>query len=401
MLENIHQARDSAHLEKNDAYFMQKAIGLAQKGIGYVNPNPLVGAVVTWTDDEQNTLIIGQGYHQYYGGPHAEVYAIDEAVAYQKNHPELSISLDTASIYVTLEPCSHTGLTPPCAKKIIPHKFARCIIASLDPNPQVAGRGLALLEAAGIAVTLGVCQQEAMQLNRVFFHYITQHKAYLFLKTAITLDGKIATHNGDSKWISNDLAREKVQWLRHRYSAIMVGIQTVIKDDPALLNRQASYTHPVRIVLDSALRIPLDARVLQQKSAEKTRTIIITSQKMADSDQHHKLSDLGAEFIFLAGNRFLWHDMLTALAAHKIDSVLLEGGASLISQAFEQDAVQEGMIFIAPKIVGDGDAIAFISGRKAHSIDDSLNLKNVKYQNYNDNICLEFYQGEDAICLQD
>lgn len=243
-----------------DQKYMNLALKLALKGEGHVNPNPLVGAVVV-----KNDKIIGEGYHKFFGGPHAEVYALNQAGENAKD----------ATIYVTLEPCSHQGKTPPCAEKIKKMGIKKCVIATLDPNPLVSGRGKKILEDAGIEVVVGILEEEAKNLNKVFMKYIQSKKPYLFLKCAITLDGKIATNSKDSKWITNELAREKVQRLRNKYAGIMVGINTLLNDNPRLTARVENGNDPYRIVIDPHLKTPLNCNFVNMKDE---KSIIVTSK---------------------------------------------------------------------------------------------------------------------------
>ena len=224
-----------------DEYYMKEAIELAKKGIGKVNPNPLVGAVIV-----KNNEIIGSGYHQAYGEAHAEVNAIIDAES-------KGISVEGATIYVTLEPCSHYGKTPPCALKIVDKKFKRVVVGSNDPNPLVSGRGLEMIRNAGIEVVTAVLEAECTEINKVFYKYITTKTPYIFLKVAITLDGKIATSVGDSKWISNEESREKVQYYRNKFMGIMIGANTLSNDNPSLTARMSEGRDPYRIIIDPDL----------------------------------------------------------------------------------------------------------------------------------------------------
>ncbi len=353
-----------------DKDYMKIALELALKGSGNVNPNPMVGAVVV-KDDK----IIGRGYHKFYGGPHAEVYALDEACDKAQD----------ATIYVTLEPCSHYGKTPPCAKKIIEMGITKCVIASLDPNPLVAGRGIKMMEEAGIEVVTGVLEEEANNINKVFIKYITTKVPYLFLKCAIRLDGKIATKNGSSKWITNGLARKRVQELRHNLMGIIVGINTLIADDPSLTARIEDGIDPFRFVVDPYLKTPLTSKFA--KNLDKKSTII-TSVKNKEKSTSYTEKDIN--FIYLEGYDFKMIDILKEIGKMKIDSVLLEGGSYLISKAFSEDIIDGGEIFIAPKILGDSNAIPFISGFNIENIDDGIKLNNTKFNIYGDNISIEF-----------
>ncbi|MEI6857595.1 bifunctional diaminohydroxyphosphoribosylaminopyrimidine deaminase/5-amino-6-(5-phosphoribosylamino)uracil reductase RibD [Psychrilyobacter sp.] len=357
-----------------DENYMELALELAALGEGDVNPNPMVGAVVVKVGE-----IIGKGYHKKYGGPHAEVFALDEA----------GKESEGATIYVTLEPCSHYGKTPPCAEKIIKMGIKRCVIATLDPNPLVAGKGAKLLENAGIEVKINVLKDAALKQNIVFFKYIEGKIPYLFLKCAITLDGKIATENGDSKWISNEISRARVQGLRHKYMGIMVGIKTLLGDNPRLNARIEGGNNPHRIVVDPGLKTPENYNFIQNNSDNKS--IIITSKENIQSGKHLKYEKkYKVKFIFLDGNRFLMVDILKEIGKLGIDSILLEGGNSMISMAFKEKALDGGEIFIAPKITGDNNAIPFVSGFKIGTMKESIELKDTKFNIYGDNIAIEF-----------
>lgn len=353
--------------------YMDLALELAEKGKGYVNPNPMVGAVVV-KDGE----IVGKGWHKFYGGPHAEVYALEEA----------GEKAEGATIYVTLEPCSHFGKTPPCAEKIKKMKIKKCVIACLDPNPIVAGRGKKILEEAGIEVVVGVREKEAKELNKVFMKYITEKNPYLFLKCAITLDGKIATNERDSKWITNEKAREKVQLLRHEYMGIMVGINTLINDNPRLTARIENGVNPFRIVVDPHLRTPLESNFVNM--ADDSKSIIITSKENEKNDKIKELKNKNVKIIYMEGFNFSVDEILKKIGELKIDSVLLEGGSYLISKAFKENRIDGGEIFIAPKILGGG--LPFIDGFDFKEIKDCFHLQNVKFNVYDDNISVEFHK---------
>lgn len=356
-----------------DEKYMDLALELAEKGKGYVNPNPMVGAVVV-KDGE----IVGKGWHKFYGGPHAEVYALDEA----------GEKAEGATIYVTLEPCLHFGKTPPCAEKIKKMKIKKCVIACLDPNPIVAGRGKKILEEAGIEVVVGVREKEAKELNKVFMKYITEKNPYLFLKCAITLDGKIATNERDSKWITNEKSREKVQFLRHEYMGIMIGINTLINDNPRLTARIENGINPFRIVVDPHLRTPLESNFVNM--ADDNKSIIITSKENEKNDKIKELENKNVKIIYMEGFDFSVHEILKKIGELKIDSVLLEGGSYLISKAFKENRIDGGEIFIAPKILGGG--LPFIDGFDFKEIKDCFHLQNVKFNVYDDNISVEFHK---------
>lgn len=357
-----------------DEKYMDLALELAEKGRGYVNPNPMVGAVVV-----KNGEIVGKGWHKYFGGPHAEVYALDEA----------GEKAEGATIYVTLEPCSHFGKTPPCVEKIKKFKIKKCVIACLDPNPLVAGRGKKILEEAGIEVVVGVREKEAKSLNKVFMKYITEKNPYLFLKCAITLDGKIATNYNDSKWITNEKSREKVQHLRHEYMGIMVGINTLINDNPRLTARVENGINPYRIVVDPHLRIPLESNFVSLGS-EDEKSIVITSLENMNNEKISELEKNKIKIVYMEGYDFSVDKILKKIGELKIDSVLLEGGSYLISKAFAENRIDGGEIFIAPKILGGG--LPFIQGFDFKEMKDCFKLENIKFNIYDDNISVEFHK---------
>lgn len=372
-------------MEKNiNEKYMCMAIELAKKGAGGVNPNPMVGAVVV-----KNGKVIGRGYHKFFGGPHAEVYALEEA----------GKEAEGATIYVTLEPCSHYGKTPPCAKKIIDMGIKKCFIGSSDPNPKVAGRGVAMLKEAGIEVVENVLKEECDEINQVFFKYIKSKIPYLFVKCGITLDGKIALSNGISKWITNSIAREKVQYYRNKFMGIMVGINTVLTDNPSLTARIENGVNPFRIIVDSHLKINEDCKVVKNNEDEKT--VIITSQKnLFDENaenteiqlkQKRLVEENKVKFIFIDGEKFSFKKMLEEIGKAGIDSVLLEGGETLISLAFEENVIDGGEIFIANKILGDSGAKPFISGFVREKMDEAIQLTNVRNNIYGENVGMEFY----------
>ena len=372
-------------MEENiDEKYMRMAIELAKKGAGAVNPNPMVGAVVV-----KNEEVIGEGYHKFFGGLHAEVYALED----------VGKEAEGAAIYVTLEPCSHYGKTPPCAKKIIDMGIKKCFIGSSDPNPKVAGKGVAMLKEAGIEVVENVLKEECDEINQVFFKYIKTKIPYLFIKCGITLDGKIALSNGISKWITNSIAREKVQFYRNKFMGIMVGINTVLTDNPSLTARIENGVNPFRIIVDPHLKIDENCKVVENNEDEKT--VIVTSQKnMFTEDaenneiqikQKKLCKENKVKFIFIEGEKFSFLKMLEEIGKTGIDSILLEGGETLISLAFEENVIDGGEIFIANKILGDSSAKPFISGFVRKKMEEAVQLTNVRNNIYGENVGMEFY----------
>ncbi|MDF2612323.1 MAG: riboflavin biosynthesis protein RibD [Clostridia bacterium] len=360
--------------------YMKRALELAQKGVGHVNPNPLVGAVIV-----KNEKIIGEGYHQVYGGPHAEINAF-------RNARE---DVRGATMYVTLEPCSHYGKTPPCALAILDRGIKKVVIAQEDPNPEVEGRGIKLLKEHGIEVVTGVLEEESKKLNEIFLKYITTNLPFCILKTAMTLDGKIATRAGDSKWITNEVSRSYVHSLRNRVSGIMVGANTILQDDPFLNTRlkEGDTKDPVRIIVDTSAKIFLEANVLNMESNAHT---IIAATEIAKKEKLKALESKGAEIIItpLTDNGVDLKYLMKELGKRKIDSVLLEGGSELNYSALEANIVDKVNAFIAPKIIGGREAKTSVGGLGRTLMKDAIILNDIKVQSFGEDIMIEGYIKE-------
>lgn len=360
-----------------DVQYMQQALALAREGVGWVSPNPLVGCVIVRQGE-----VVGRGYHQRYGGPHAEVFALQEA----------GPQAHGAVLYVNLEPCSHTGKTPPCADAVIQAGPRRVVIAGRDPNPLVAGRGIARLEAAGIAVTTGVCEADAKKLNEAFLKYITTRRPFVTLKSAITLDGKIATRTGASRWITGEEARQHGHLLRHAADAMLVGVGTVLQDDPQLttrlLDRQG--VNPLRVIVDSTLRIPPTAHILDV--AAERRTLVATTARASET-LCDRLRRRGVEVVCLPAaddGRVHLAALLSYLGEHGMASVLVEGGATLSAALLRQRLVDKVVFFIAPKIMG-GDGLSAIGTCGVESMEQVIHLQDVTGQRVGNDFLLEAY----------
>lgn len=331
--------------------FMKRAIELAKQGVGWTAPNPLVGAVVV-----KNGRVIGEGYHRKYGELHAE----RNALAACSEDPA------GATLYVTLEPCCHYGKTPPCTEIIIEKKIAKVVIGSRDPNPKVAGKGARILREHGIEVVENYMREACDALNPVFFHYITTKTPYVVLKFAMTLDGKIATRTGASKWITGEAARNHVHQLRGRYAGILAGIGTVLADDPMLNCRIDGAHQPLRIILDSHLRIPMGSRLV--RSAKEYPLLIVCNESARDREEGasriQKLEEAGAKVWTLPeknGHPDL-NALMQRLGEEKIDSVLIEGGGTVNEAALKAHIVHHVYAYIAPKIFGGEDAKTPVEG---------------------------------------
>ena len=343
-----------------DKNYMLQAIQLAKQGEGWTNPNPMVGAVIV-----KNGRIIGKGYHKKCGELHAERNAI----------ASLTESAEGATIYVTLEPCCHYGKTPPCTEAIIEQKIKRVVIGSRDPNPKVSGKGIKMLQEAGIEVIEDFMREECDRLNPVFFHYITTKTPYVVMKYAMTLDGKIATKTGASKWITGEAARAEVQHMRHRYMGIMAGIGTVIADDPMLNVRVEGWKSPIRILCDSGLRIPLDGQIV--KSAGKYRTIVAYADSENTEAKRKRLHEMGVETICCPdeNNQVDLKKLMKYLGEEGIDSILLEGGGTLNDSALRAGIVQEVQAFIAPKLFGGMNSKTPVEGIGVRFPSEAVKLK--------------------------
>ena len=343
-----------------DQNYMLQAIQLAKQGEGWTNPNPMVGAVIV-----KNGRIIGKGYHKKCGELHAERNAI----------ASLTESAEGATIYVTLEPCCHYGKTPPCTEAIIEQKIKRVVIGSRDPNPKVSGKGIKMLQEAGIEVIEDFMREECDRLNPVFFHYITTKTPYVVMKYAMTLDGKIATKTGASKWITGEAARAEVQHMRHRYMGIMAGIGTVLADDPMLNVRVEGWKSPIRILCDSGLRIPLDGQIV--KSAGKYRTIVAYADSENTEAKRKRLHEMGVETICCPdeNNQVDLKKLMKYLGDEGIDSILLEGGGTLNDSALRAGIVQEVQAFIAPKLFGGMNSKTPVEGIGVRFPSEAVKLK--------------------------
>lgn len=353
-----------------DAKYMRLALALAKKGCGWVSPNPMVGAVIV-----KDNTVIGRGYHRRCGEAHAERNALKDC----------RVSPKSATLYVTLEPCCHWGKTPPCTEAILESGIKRVVIGARDPNPLVAGKGIEYLQQQGIEVTENVLAAECAALNAVFFHYIRTGRPYVVMKYAQTMDGKIATSTGKSKWITGETARRRVQQDRHRYAAIMVGVGTVLVDDPLLTCRLPGGKSPVRVVCDTHLRTPLSARLVQ--SAGQYRTILATCH--AENAAPYQAA--GCEVLTLPereGHVDL-HALMEALGRAGLDSVLLEGGAALNWSALQSGVVNRVQTYIAPKLFGGLEAKSPIGGTGVSDPDAAYHLSPPRVTRLGEDLLLE------------
>lgn len=350
---------------------MRRAIELAKKGDGFVNPNPLVGAVIV-----KNGRVIGEGFHACYGELHAERHAL----------ANLTEDADGADIYVTLEPCCHYGKQPPCTEALVRAGIKNVYVGSYDPNPIVSGKGFEYLRRHEINVYENILREECDALNKIFFHYITKKRPYVIMKTAITIDGKTATLNGDSKWITNELSRKHAHKMRKTVAAILVGINTVIADDPMLDCRIVNPSNPLRIVCDSHLRIPLTCKLVQ--TAKQIPLVIATVSK--DREKINTLENAGVEVIVTQGKRVDLTELMNELSKRKIDSVLVEGGATIHASLLKANLVDKLQVYVAPKIIGGQNAKSAVDDCEVEFIRDSFMFKSPEVTRFGDDILIEY-----------
>ncbi|MDR1756220.1 MAG: bifunctional diaminohydroxyphosphoribosylaminopyrimidine deaminase/5-amino-6-(5-phosphoribosylamino)uracil reductase RibD [Culturomica sp.] len=348
---------------EEDRKYIGRAAELAEHGKGFVNPNPLVGAVIV-----REGRIIGEGFHARCGGPHAEREAFRNCTEDPRG----------ATLYVTLEPCCHYGKTPPCTEIILEKGIARVVIGLTDPNPLVAGKGIAILQNAGIAVESGVEVERLTKQNRVFLKYITTRTPWVVLKTAMTLDGKIATYTGDSKWVTGEEARKEVHRMRAEYTGIVAGSGTVKADDPLLNCRGVAGCHqPVRIVVDSAASLPVTSRIFR---TAKEQPVILAHTAKAGAEKLETLQAAGIETLLCTEQegKVSIPDLLRKLGEKQIDSLLLEGGGELNASFLNAGMVDEVVAFIAPKLTGGREAPTPVEGKGIARMNEAIRLREVE-----------------------
>ncbi|MEH7081356.1 bifunctional diaminohydroxyphosphoribosylaminopyrimidine deaminase/5-amino-6-(5-phosphoribosylamino)uracil reductase RibD [Neobacillus drentensis] len=340
----------------NHEFYMDLALKNAKAMKGQTDPNPLVGAVIV-----NDNRVVGIGAHLKAGEPHAEIHALRMAGEAAKG----------GTIYVTLEPCSHYGRTGPCAVAIVEAEIKKVVIATLDPNPVVAGNGVKILKDAGIEVIIGVLQEESQRMNEVFNKFIVEKKPFVTLKSGVTLDGKIATHTSNSKWITSAESRTDVHHLRNENMAILVGVNTVIEDNPELTTRIPNGRNPIRVILDSTLKIPLESKVVTDNLAE---TWIFTS-KNYDEAKAEALNSLGVKVFVTNGlERVDPNEVVQILGENLVSSVLIEGGGTINASFLENNCIDKVILYFAPKLIGGKHAPTFLEGTGIEKMVDAVDL---------------------------
>ncbi len=357
-------------ISAKDREYMKRALRLAARGRGAVNPNPMVGAIVV-----KHGTIIGQGYHHRAGGPHAEIEALKNLKPTDNQK---------ATLYVTLEPCSHQGKTPPCVEAIIVAGIARVVCAVQDPNPKVHGQGIALLQKAGIVVDVDVANDEARLLNEAFFVYHEKKRPFIAIKFAATLDGKLATSSGDSKWITNEVARDYARRLRGQYQAILVGSNTVLHDDPHLGVHSANAQDPLRIILDSKLQILPNAQVLRDAN------VLIVTTPQASNESLKVLQANSVNVVTLPGKSIDLMHLMRLLYDRNIISVFVEGGGAVIGSFLDQRLIDKVYAFYAPFLMGGINAVR-ITGQGAQTVQQSMRLDRISIKRMKDNFLVTGY----------
>ncbi|WP_298868427.1 bifunctional diaminohydroxyphosphoribosylaminopyrimidine deaminase/5-amino-6-(5-phosphoribosylamino)uracil reductase RibD [uncultured Gimesia sp.] len=348
---------------------MQRALELAKLGRGYVEPNPAVGSVIV----DENLRLIGEGYHQQYGGPHAEIHALNMAGSNAKH----------ATIYVTLEPCCHHGKTGPCSQALIQAGIKKAVIAMRDPAPHVAGGGITELQKAGVEVEVGLLESAAQKLVRPFIKRVTKELPWVHAKWAMTLDGKIATGGGHSQWISNERSREIVHRLRGCMDAIMIGHQTAKKDNPLLTVRPAGARTPARIIVDSQATLSCQSNLVQSIS---DAPVIVIAHESAPPENIRPLEKAGVEVLLIQSSsrtnsrQLDLHQCLLELGRKEMTNILIEGGGSLLGSCFDEKLIDEVHVFIAPKLVGGKAAITPIAGEGLEKIPHIQNISDYQVQ---------------------
>lgn len=342
-------------------FYMNLALQNALSMKGQTDPNPLVGSVIV-----NDNRIVGIGAHLKAGEPHAEIHALAMAGEKAKG----------GTIYVTLEPCSHHGRTGPCAEAIVRAGLKKVVVATLDPNPIVAGRGIKILEDAGIEVVVGVCGEQSNKMNEVFNKFIVEKIPFVIMKSAATLDGKIATHTSDSKWITSEEARNDVHQLRNEVGAILVGVNTVIKDNPELTTRIPNGRNPVRVILDSSLKIPLNSKVINDNQAE---TWVFTSGQHSEQKKI-ELENLGVKvFVTTDQRRVDLVETLKILGEHSISSLLVEGGGEVNASFMSQKLVDKLVLYLAPKLIGGKSAPTFLEGIGIEKMGQAIEFSSIEF----------------------
>jgi diaminohydroxyphosphoribosylaminopyrimidine deaminase/5-amino-6-(5-phosphoribosylamino)uracil reductase len=356
---------------------MRKALSLARKGLGRTSPNPAVGAVIV-----RGGRIIATGYHRKAGLPHAEVEALNR----------LGGSAPGDTLYVTLEPCNHYGKTPPCTESILRSGIKRVVVGMMDPNPRVTGGGCGFLRENGIEIKSGVLETECRRVNEAYIKFVASKRPFVILKSALTIDGWIATRSGHSKWITNEKSRQYVHSLRDRVDAVMVGVGTVLADDPYLTTRlkRGRGKDPLRIVVDTHLKVPMGSKILNHNSLAETLLVVGPDVAPEDRKKYQK-NGVSIHVCPTHGGRINLRALMDELGEMSVSSVLVEGGASIVSSMLRDRLIDKFFIFVAPKILGGDDGVSFATGPGPEKMDQCLALKEIQTKRLGDDILIVGY----------
>ena len=353
-----------------DTSYIDQALKLAKKGLGKTNPNPMVGAVIVRRDS-----VIGSGYHHQAGKAHAEIEALRS----------IKGTATGATLYVNLEPCSHQGRTPSCVETIIAAGISRVVCSTPDPNPLVSGSGVARLRQAGLQVTVGPLDKQARTLNEAFFGFHEKHRPFIAIKFAASLDGKIATASHDSKWITSEKARQYARSLRRQYQAVLIGVNTVIYDDPHLGTRLPGKPDPLRVILDSTLKIPKSSQVLRDNN------VLVVTTTRATKTKLKALKAQGAQVFIVKGDKIVLPEVMKELYRQEIISVLVEGGGTVIGSFVDNRLVDKVYAFYGPLIIGGTDSVSAVAGSGAPTIRETLHLSNLSSKSLGDSFMISGY----------
>ena len=358
----------------NDEQWMRRAIRLAEKGKGRTSPNPMVGAILV-----KDNKVVGDGYHAKAGEAHAEIVALERAGEEGRG----------ATLYLNLEPCAHYGKTPPCAPRVVQGGVKRVVIGMEDPNPLVKGKGIEVLKGAGLEVQVGMLEEECWKLNEAFCKYILQKVPFVILKAAATLDGKIATRSGDSKWISGEASRRLVHRLRNQVDGILVGIGTVLRDNPLLTSRIRGGRDPYRIVLDSRLRIPEEANVIGMSPSK----VIIAATESAPGERIEKLEKRGVRVLTLDSRegRVDLKSCLSKLGEMGITSLMVEGGSQVNGSFLDEGLIDKLILFLSPRVIGDEQAPGIFGGRGVSRLQEAVCVREIRVKKVGKDVIVEGY----------
>jgi diaminohydroxyphosphoribosylaminopyrimidine deaminase/5-amino-6-(5-phosphoribosylamino)uracil reductase len=366
----------------DDEQWMKRALRLAKAGRGRTSPNPVVGAVLV-----KRGKVVGEGYHARIGEAHAEMIALRQAGEKARE----------AILYLNLEPCTHYGRTPPCVPQVIKAGLKRAVIGMEDPNPLVNGKGIEALRKSGLDVKVGVLEKECRKINEAFCKYILKKEPFVVLKVAATLDGKIATRNGDSKWISGEASRRLVHKLRDQFDGVLVGIGTVLRDDPLLTTRLKGGREPYRIILDSRLKIPEEAKVFEHSPSE----VVLATTGSAPRDKIERLEKRGARVLIVDSRegRVNLRSCLSKLGEIGVMSLLVEGGSQVNGSFLDQGLIDKFLLFLSPKLMGDPQAVGIFGGRGVSNLKETVAVKEIKTRRIGEDIFVEgYFEWETRSC---